>query len=88
MTVAGKQREENKSTEQLNLRMPKALLDDIDVIAQILKINKSEWIKIRLGELVYEEKSRLLSKYHELSKKGLLEKKEVDKIIETLYHSP
>jgi len=75
----------DKSTEQLNLRMPKALLDDIDTIARILKTNKSEWIKIKLGELVYEEKSRLINHYIELNKKGMLEKKEIEKLLSTLY---
>jgi metal-responsive CopG/Arc/MetJ family transcriptional regulator len=46
-------------TEQLNLRMPKELLEDIDTIAKILRVNKSEWIKIKLSEIVYEEKKRL-----------------------------
>ena len=46
-------------TEQLNLRMPKELLEDIEEISGILKVNKSEWIKIRLSEIVYEEKRRL-----------------------------
>ena len=45
-----------KSTEQLNLRIPKELVEDLDKIAKILRVNKSEWIKIKLGELVHEEK--------------------------------
>ena len=61
-----------KSTEQLNLRIPKELIEDLDKIASILKVNKSEWIKIKLSELVYEEKSRLLQKYAELKDKGML----------------
>lgn len=46
-------------TEQLNIRMPKELLKDIEDISEILKVNKSEWIKIKLSEIVYEHKSRL-----------------------------
>ena len=49
-------------TEQLNIRMPKELLEDIDDISQILRVNKSEWIKIKLSEIVYEEKNRLKKK--------------------------
>jgi hypothetical protein len=49
----------NKGTEQLNLRMPIELLEDIEEISRILKVNKSEWIKIKLSEIVYEQKSRL-----------------------------
>ncbi|GIU69567.1 MAG: hypothetical protein KatS3mg002_0803 [Candidatus Woesearchaeota archaeon] len=51
-----------KSTEQFNIRMPKELLEDIDEISRILRVNKSEWIKIKLSEIVYEEKNRLKKK--------------------------
>jgi hypothetical protein len=57
-----------KSTEQLNLRMPKELLDDLDTISDILKVNKSEWIKIKLGEIVYDEKNRLLEQQSRMKK--------------------
>jgi len=70
-----------KSTEQLNLRIPKELIEDLDKIASILKVNKSEWIKIKLSELVYEEKSRLLQKYSELKDKGMLNDKEYKELI-------
>jgi len=70
-----------KSTEQLNLRIPKELIEDLDKIASILKVNKSEWIKIKLSELVYEEKSRLLQKYAELKDKGMLNDKEYRELI-------
>ncbi|MGV8140849.1 MAG: hypothetical protein ACP5NW_00235 [Candidatus Woesearchaeota archaeon] len=70
-----------KSTEQLNLRMPKELLADLDKIASILKVNKSEWIKIKLSELVYEEKSRLLQKYSELKDKGMINEKEYKDLV-------
>jgi hypothetical protein len=66
-----------KSTEQLNLRIPKELIQDLDKIASILRVNKSEWIKIKLGEIVYEEKNRLLEKYAEMREKGLLNDKEL-----------
>jgi len=70
-----------KSTEQLNLRIPKELVEDLDKIAGILKVNKSEWIKIKLGELVYEEKSRLLQKYSELKDKGIINEKEFKELL-------
>lgn len=70
-----------KSTEQLNLRIPKELVEDLDKIASILRVNKSEWIKIKLGELVYEEKSRLLQKYSELKDKGIINEKELKELI-------
>ncbi|HYD03183.1 MAG TPA: hypothetical protein VEC16_02690 [Alphaproteobacteria bacterium] len=71
----------DKSTEQLNLRIPKELIEDLDKIASILKVNKSEWIKIKLGELVYEEKSRLMQKYAELREKKLITDQEYRELI-------
>jgi hypothetical protein len=70
-----------KSTEQLNLRIPKELIKDLDKIASILRVNKSEWIKIKLGEIVYEEKSRLLQKYADMKEKGIISDKELKEII-------
>ena len=52
----------SSKTEQLNIRMPKELLEDIDEISKILRVNKSEWIKIKLSEIVFEEKNRLKKK--------------------------
>ncbi len=72
-----------KSTEQLNLRIPKELIEDLDKIASILRVNKSEWIKIKLGELVYEEKSRLLQKYSELKDKGIINDKELKELLKS-----
>lgn len=67
-----------KSTEQLNLRVPSELLLDLDKIAQVLKVNKSEWIKIKLGEIVYNEKSRLLEQQMNLKEKGYADKKIIE----------
>jgi len=74
------QKHKPKSTEQLNLRIPSELLADLDTISQILKVNKSEWIKIKLGELVYNEKSRLIGQQIQLKDKGLLDKKILEKL--------
>ena len=70
-----------KSTEQLNLRIPTELLEDLDKIASILKVNKSEWIKIKLSEIVYEEKARLLQRYSELKDKGIISEKEFQELL-------
>jgi hypothetical protein len=70
-----------KTTEQLNLRIPKELIEDLDKIASILRVNKSEWIKIKLGEIVYEEKSRLLQRYADMKDKGIISDKELKEII-------
>jgi metal-responsive CopG/Arc/MetJ family transcriptional regulator len=70
-----------KSTEQLNLRIPKELVEDMDRIAKMLKVSKSEWIKIKLGELVYEEKARLLQRYADMKDKGLISEKDFKELL-------
>jgi hypothetical protein len=70
-----------KRTEQLNLRMPKDLMVDLEKVCSIIKVNKSEWIKIKLGELVYEEKSKLIQKYAELKEKGMINQKELNNLL-------
>jgi hypothetical protein len=57
--------------------MPKELLEDIDKISVILKVNKSEWIKVKLSEVIMAEKSKLL----ELNRKGLMEKKDIKELL-------
>ena len=37
-------------TEQFNIRLPVDLVNDLDVVSKLLKINKSEWVKLRLAE--------------------------------------
>jgi len=70
-----------KRTEQLNLRMPKDLMADLEKVCSIIKVNKSEWIKIKLGELVYEEKSKLIQKYADLKEKGMINQKELNDLL-------
>ena len=37
-------------TEQLNIRVPKELVADLEVISKLLKVNKSEWVKTKMAE--------------------------------------
>jgi hypothetical protein len=75
------QSKKSKATEQLNLRIPTDLINDLEKISQILKVNKSEWIKIKLSELVHSEKSKIIDQYVELNKRGLIDKKEIDELL-------
>ena len=54
---------------------------DLEKVCSIIKVNKSEWIKIKLGELVYEEKSKLIQKYAELKEKGMINQKELNNLL-------
>lgn len=44
-------------TAQLNIRVSEQLLDDIDKISNELGITRSEWIKVKLAELVRHNKT-------------------------------
>lgn len=68
-------------TEQLNIRVPKDLLRDLDVISNLLKVNKSEWVKTKLAEEVHEEKNKLLIELSTLYSSGLIGKKEVEALV-------
>lgn len=68
-------------TEQLNIRMPKELLHDLEVISSLLKVNKSEWIKTKLAEEVNEEKNRLLMELSTLYAKGMITKNKIEQLV-------
>lgn len=53
-------------SEQFNVRINSELLDDLKVIAKLLKVNKSEWVKTKLAEEIYEQKSKLLNEIKNL----------------------
>ncbi len=71
---------DSKKTEQMNIRVPKELVSDLEILSEILKVNKSEWIKIKLSELVREEKSKLIQTYIDLQKQGI-KQKELEKLL-------
>lgn len=68
-------------TEQLNLRLSQALLQDIDIVSGLLKINRSEWIKTTLAEEAQKEKNKLLLELSTLYAKGMIQKKDVEEIV-------
>ena len=68
-------------TEQFNIRLPKDLLQDLDIVSSLLKVNKSEWVKTKLAEEVHEEKNKLLMELSTLYAKGIVSKKEVGALV-------
>ncbi|MBI2652567.1 hypothetical protein HYX00_03830 [Candidatus Woesearchaeota archaeon] len=68
-------------TEQFNIRMPKDLVQDLDIISKLLKVNKSEWVKTKLAEEVHEEKNKLLMELSTLYAKGMIGKKEIVQLV-------
>ena len=40
---------------QFNIRLPKKLVYDIEFIAQNLNINRNDWLKVKIAELISKE---------------------------------
>jgi len=68
-------------TEQFNIRMPKDLVQDLDIISKLLKVNKSEWVKTKLAEEVHQEKNKLLMELSTLYATGMITKEKVEKLV-------
>ena len=67
-------------TEQFNIRMPKDLVQDLDIISKLLKVNKSEWVKTKLAEEVHDEKNKLLMELSTLFASGMISKEKIEKM--------
>lgn len=68
-------------TEQLNLRVSEELMQDLDVVSNLLKVNRSEWVKTKLADEVLKEKNRLLMELSTLYSKGMITKKNVEELV-------
>ena len=68
-------------TTQLNIRMSKLLIGDIEIISKLLKVNKSDWIRSTLAKNAAEDKSRLLMELGNLYVDGILSKHDIEKIV-------
>ena len=68
-------------TEQFNIRMPKDLVQDLDIISKLLKVNKSEWVKTKLAEEVHEVKNKLLMELSTLYAIGMISKDKIEKLV-------
>ena len=71
----------NMETEQFNIRMPKDLVQDLDIISKLLKVNKSEWVKTKLAEEVHEEKNKLLMELSTLYANGMINKNKIEQLV-------
>ena len=68
-------------TEQFNIRMPKELVQDLDIISKLLKVNKSEWVKTKIAEDVNEEKNKLLMELSTLYANGMISKNKIEQLV-------
>ena len=68
-------------TEQFNIRVPKDLVQDLDIISKLLKVNRSEWVKTKLAEEVHGEKNKLLMELSALYANGIINKEKIKKLV-------
>lgn len=68
-------------TEQLNIRLSQELIQDLDIVSGLLKINRSEWIKTKLAEEAQKEKNRLLMELSTLYAKGMITQQNVEELV-------
>ena len=68
-------------TEQLNIRLSPELVQDLDIVSNLLKINRSEWIKTKLAEETQREKNRLLMELSTIYAKGMITKQNVEELV-------
>ncbi len=64
----------------MNIRVSKELAQDLEVVSNLLHVNKSEWIKTKLAEETHKEKNRLLMELSTLYAKGMISKKDLEKL--------
>lgn len=69
-------------TVQVNLRLPKGLVGDLEYIAENLKIKKSDWLKVKIAELVgnelRNEKFRIYQNAEDKFIRGVINEKEYE----------
>ena len=52
-----------EETTQFNIRLAKALLYDMEYVAQHYKISRTDWMKYRIANLVKQEKARIIDDF-------------------------
>ena len=65
-----------KDTEQFNIRLPKALLYDLEFISQHLKLNRNDWLRTKIARLILQEKQDILEVYEQRYAHGFLSDEE------------
>lgn len=63
-------------SSQYNIRMSKDLLYDLEWIAENLKINKNDWLRVRIAEIIRNEKRRLMIEIEDSYYRGSISDKE------------
>ncbi len=68
-----------KNTEQFNIRISKSLIFDLEFISQHIKINRNDWLRTKIAELILKEKREILEEYEKKYITGYLTENEFKK---------
>jgi hypothetical protein len=59
-------------TEQFNIRLNKAMLYDLEFISQKYKVDKNDWLRTRLAEMIMQERTSIIDSENERYIQGYL----------------
>lgn len=65
-----------QKTTQINIKMPEKLINDINFITKNLGINRAEWMKVKLAEMIAQEKVNSLNNIEKQYTNGFMVDKE------------
>jgi len=68
-----------EETTQLNLRFSKALIYDMEFIASKLKISRNDWLKVKISELISQEKLKIMETIEDRFIAGKISEEEFSK---------
>ncbi len=69
-----------EDTEQFNIRLPKALLYDLEFVSQHVKINRNDWVRLNLAKIIMDTKGEIIGRFEKKYVDGFLTDEEFKKL--------
>ncbi|MFH1211746.1 MAG: hypothetical protein V1659_02335 [Candidatus Woesearchaeota archaeon] len=61
-----------EETDQFNIRLPKALIYDLEFVAQYKKLSRNDWLRVKIAELITSEREEILETISHRFIRGLI----------------
>jgi len=68
-------------TVQLNVRIAKELMFDLEFISQSYHVNKAEWLKVKMAEMIRQAKNDIIVSTEHAYAEGKIDRKEFERIL-------
>ncbi|MFH1072674.1 MAG: hypothetical protein V1743_04560 [Nanoarchaeota archaeon] len=68
-------------TIQLNIRIAKELMFDLEFISQSYHLNKAEWLKVKMAEMIRQAKNDIIISTEQAYAEGKIDRKEFEKVL-------